>query len=270
MTKTELKSRLLSSSLLVLLAFFLLMGISFAWFSKNQEVRASGMGVSLHTSANLVISDSEDFSQSFMEVTMPSNTYRLLPASYSAASATGLQRPTDLSGVGYYSGLSGNPIVMEDVSSVDAGKYYIDYTVYISSLGQALENATLTAAITAPDPATVPLYHLAATVDFYLSAVSQENYKGSLNLAGLDREANHGKHNASAVKTELTLLSGSRIPCATDSTGEPYLKIIMRCYFDGALQNTDTTTYVTSAAINTARFTLDISFTADGTEANPN
>ena len=270
MAETELKKKLISSALFALLAFFLLMGISFAWFSKNLEVRAGGMGVELHASANMVISQSTDFSEFLMEVSMTSDIRRLLPAihsGFSETNTTGLQRPTDLSGVGFQTGLSPDKdIALADVPHEDASKYYIDYTVYISSLGQALESATLTAAMTAP---TTQPYHLAATVDFYLTSVSEDNYKGSLNLAGLDMEANHGKYDASADKTELILLSGSRIPCTEDTAGDPYLKIIMRCYFDGALQNTDTTTYVTSAAINTEQFYLDISFTADGTEADP-
>ena len=269
MSDNELKRKLLSSSLFTLLAFFLLMGISFAWFSKNTEVRAEGMGVELSTSANLVISQNMDFSGFLTEITMPSNTVKLLPAihsGFSQTNTTGLRRPTDLSGVGFQTGLSpGTDIALADVPSEKSSQYYIDYTVYISCQGKALENATLTAAVTAT---TDQPYHQAATVDFYLSEVSQGNYKGSLNLAGLDMEKNHGKHDASAVKTELNLLSDSRIPCTEDAE-DSYLKIIMRCYFDGALQNTDNTTYVTSAAINTERFYLDISFTADGTEADP-
>lgn len=273
MTDKVLMRRAISSTFYVVLVFFLLMGISFAWFSKNMKVTATGMSVKAQTSANLVISKSTTFDEFQFSVVMEPTTPKLLPASHCdiSQSPSGLLKPADLTDIDYDSGLA-STIPTETVPVDDNSKYYIDYTVYISCQGMALTDASLTATMEAQDPSILDKPYLqAASIDFYLGSVNKDGYCGTLNLAGLDIKYNHGACDTAQKKTSIEILPDTvtRIPCLQDQSGDKYLTIIMRCYFDGALQNSVSTTYVTSAALDTTEVKMKVTFIATGTETAP-
>ena len=282
--KASKKSLLVSGISVVVSFFMLLTAISYAWFAANRNTMVGGLEMTADTTTNIIISDSTDQIVKLLEqvntgtpystngdtpfkVTMASDTRKLLPAMHDDSStATLLKRSDDNASVDPATGLtftgSANPTLV-DVVEESTSKYYVDYTVYIASSGKALTDATLKATIShedvSPDP--IPDMHRAASVDFYVDFT----YIGTLNLAGLAL-SNDATYDSSDTFDEITLMTGGVIPNHQTESGNKYLTITMRCYFDGALHCDTDKTFVKTYGIDTTSFKLNASFTADGTE----
>ena len=127
--------------------------------------------------------------------------------------------------------------------------YYIDRTVYIASLDQAMTRGNeysvirFTIAETGTGTTTNPAYK-SASIDVYVDGI----YKGTLNLDTLDT---------------FTISDVASIPLNTSSS----IPITFRCYFDGALPSATEPTkfYVNSSALstNTAVITFTVSIDAE-------
>jgi hypothetical protein len=94
-----------------------------------------------------------------------------------------------------------------------------------------------------------PYFH-AASIDFYVGAVSLDGYRGTTSVSGSLKKP------AEAVGL---LPSGGTVPRAADGG----IKVIMRCYFDGALQDPATGhAYINSRTVKTDGMAIGVSFTA--------
>ena len=232
---------------------------SLAWFASNDKVDAGGISFSTQISPNLVIGKSREevlsgavnFSVDFGNTSRPNmiavtrdekvpDTFlKYLTNHYAVDNATGNAK-------------DGMALEFAPVLANDTEAYFIDYTVYIASAFYSLPVSSLSARISSPtavDPDHP--YFNAISIDFYLEEVSADGYRGTTSLAGCLIDA-------SKASVEF-FPDGTTIPLNT----EGQIKIIMRCYFDGALQNEKTNTaYVNSNEVKADDVLITVAFTA--------
>lgn len=240
------KLMVLFVSITLIFAFvgFLVLNQSLAWFSENKEVTADGLSLNAKVSPNLIIASSKediqndkkfDFSIDFEieenRTKMIAVTHTDEEGSEGEENATFLKYVTNHYAIDHHTGLPVNaydpgfafvPLPEEGAEN----PYYIDYEVYIASAYEPLNVSSLKVSITIPEEVTEKyLYFNAASIDFYVGEVSAEGYRGTASVAGNtavdiflpDEEGN----------------VGGTVPLNTTENG--YIKVIMRCYFDGAL-----------------------------------
>ena len=251
-------------TLIFALVGFSLADHSLAWFAKNETVTANGISVSAKISPNLVIgkSDAEisqgeiSFSVDFSDTTrtnmiavthdnsVPDTFLKYLSNHYAVDNVTGNVK-------------DGMTLEFEPVPNTENEAYFIDYTVYIASAFYALEVSSLSATITAPTTvdAAHPYFN-AISIDFYVGTVSADTYRGTTSVSDSLQKTDR-------ASIEL-LPGGATIPLNTEGS----IQVIMRCYFDGALQNSATNTaYVNSYTVSTDSALIGVDFTAVDAQA---
>ena len=265
----ELRRKLFVSVITLMLVVMALGTSTFAWFSMNKEVNATGMQVTATAEGSLIIKQGAfpAANDGIVEVNFADQTATALFASthisgedtYSTYT-TGLKYVTNPKDVSASTGLAASLEYANAVNTTTptAKTYYKDYQVYIAAAGQQMTNQDLT--ITISNPASNDDLNDAISVDFYYAlnsvpSISSATFLGTLNLAGLDPVTN----DATTTQTSIAL-SDITIPAANGASG--YV-IIMRVYIDGALLDTATTTFVkTIDAADIASKTLTVTFTA--------
>ena len=254
--KQKLMLALVSLTLLIALAGFLMMNQSLAWFSNNKTVSANGLSVSAQSTPNLIIGTEpseiqgsrEQFSVSFeneggtdmIAVTRDGSVedafLKYLVNHHAVDNSTGLENGTEA-------------LDFAAVPTDGEGTYFVDFTVYIASTLKPLEVSSLDVSIVSPTSLATELNYLkAASIDLYLNEISNEGYCGTISVA-----------NKNTV--DLFAGHGGEIPLNTNG----YLTVIMRCYFDGALTYMDGTTeraYINSYNVKTTGINLGVHFAA--------
>ncbi len=269
--------QLIISSCLTFLCVLVLAAATMAWFANNRTVDSSGMQMQVETSPNLVIAqsasgeggiDTKTATDLSFSTTFDTPAQTLIPSTHDwgtfnsnsetpVASTTGLKYNCNPSVIHPTTGeeRTGRTIYYNKSENDSGnGKYYFtDYTVYIASTDKPLPINGLTATLSSDDANTSTYdYHNAASVDFYLGSVSSSNYKGTLNLAGKN-------YSTGAPLTQVSIISGSyTVPLNTADS----IKVIMRFYFDGALEERSGQAYVHSDGLTTAAFSMKVTFTA--------
>lgn len=236
---------------------------SFAWMSMNTQTQTEGMQLNVDVSPNLIINSSSSALQSVdnpsasdFSVTFNNAAAAIMPATHSSGSATGLVCVTNTSNVNANTGLAREGSLTFGEAGTD---HYVDYTVYIASSGKAMSGMDLNAVLSPPasilgSGASKQDTLDASSIDFYLGSVSQQNFKGTLNVKGYDASLN----NHSTLKNSVALLSNGAIPF--NQSG--YLTIIMRCYVDGALLKDATHAFINSENVVTDAITMNVFFSA--------
>ena len=240
----------------------LLISVSIAWFSMNREVNSNGLQINVEASPNLIIAKTEEAIRSVTQET-GANAFainysdplvarqNMAPATldWSEGTQTGLKYIKNTYDVDFTTGTIKDDKTPQflPVPADSDSKYYIDYDIYIASLGKELEASSLTAKISCTSEA---LSHQAATIVFYQDYVSEENMKGAISVARQDEGI------------VSFYLNNGKIPLNTDEEKDP-IHIIARCYFDGALLNEATgNAYINSATVDTTDVILNITFMA--------
>ena len=96
------------------------------------------------------------------------------------------------------------------------------------------------------------MYFNAASIDFYVGEVSLDNYRGTTSVSD--------SLNGTARASIELFRDGVTVP---DASSNESIKIIMRCYFDGALQDTNTNrAYINSNTVKTDGINIGVTFTA--------
>ena len=253
------KGVMVSSIISLLLSLVVLATVSMAWLSMNKQTNSEGMKLKVDVTPNLIISKTagalaaiggpteENFSVSFVD----SSAAPVKPATHSETfGTTGLKYVTNAHEVSPTTGLAKSSATLSFASVTTSG-YYIDYTVYIASSGKAMGSETpqdLFATLTPPasiDSASGENTLKATSIDFYVGSVEQDNYKGTLNVAG-------------TPSTTVPLLENGVIPLNTSGN----IVVIMRCYIDGALLNSSGIAYINTATVDTSDITLNVTFSA--------
>lgn len=241
-------------------------GSTFAWFSSNSSVTATGMDISVATTKNIVISKDEGFTAANVTVAFTEVGEKTL--SPSTHIAEGENYTTYTSGLKYVT----NPEVIDPVTGLVLGgqtanyadavktgalEYYIDYVVYIASPAEAFNITSLNAELECEGATQT---QKAVSVDFYactnsggtFADPSADTFKGTLNLAQKDNSSNEG------TKTSLAITDIATMP-TTEAKG---IEVTMRVYIDGALVDNDSNAYVNSTVINLNNIQFSVKFTA--------
>lgn len=258
--KQKLMLIFITATLIVAFVGFLFANRSLAWFAINKEVEAHGFSVNTKVSSNLIIG------KSVADITGPNVLFSVNFAGTARtdmiavthdddAGSTNLKYLYNHYAVGHTTGLAkpGAMLEFENVPETDNEAYFIDYVVYIASAFAPLEASALKATVVSPVKAdSLYPYAMAASVDFYVGEVTDENYRGTTSLAD-------NVNNSENESVELLLDGGETIPLAADG----YLTVTMRCYFDGALTTPDgSKAYVNSYEVNTNGVVIGVEFTA--------
>ena len=242
---------------LLMTSVVLVIAITYAWFAFNDHTESRGMDISVKCPANLVITnDTTSWNPGVTELSrglIPAEGSEDEPVPSVFATTHKSDSPTGLGylrnsyeidpATGKVKSTSQSGIILDDVidSEVNGKYYYIDYTVYVASFGEAFASNTVLAASLINDNENLLNLFNATSVDFYIKASTANDYTfaGTLNLANKDA-SNNGN-----TKTEVELNTGT-IPLYTDG----WFEVILRCYFDGNLNDTATKTYITTNEVN--------------------
>lgn len=242
-------------------------GSTFAWFSSNSSVTATGMNISVATTKNIVISKDEGFTAAniivaFTEVgekTLSPSTHIAEGDNYTTYTS-GLKYITNTEIIDPVTGLvdSGEPVYANATNG--ALEYYIDYVVYIASPAEAFNITSLNAELVCEGAEQT---QKAVSVDFYactnsggaFADPSADTFKGTLNLAQKNNSNNEGSVTSLSIKDIATMPT-------IEAKG---IEVTMRVYIDGALVDNGGNAYVNSTVINLNNIQFSVKFTATPT-----
>ncbi len=249
-----------------------------AWFAANNIVSAFGMNVRSASPASLVIANSRantvnlnrevDFSAGALATLNPCTDKGTDGEGVAETTMDGiLKYVTNGDDVDPATGLaeSGETLI---INGAAGATHFIDYTVYLASAGVAYDGTTpeTTKSITVEIDNEVDVTadtHKALSVAFFVAPYSgpdtRGSYVGTLNLAGLDPDAN----DFTTGLDTLTLLNTSGagalvIPAAAGGAG---VRVDMRIYFDGALLSSAGQAFVYTNLITIDELAISTTFT---------
>lgn len=242
--------KLIPALCMLLVAAALLGTSTYAWFSMNTQVTATGMKVSATAVGSLVIKQDEapaaDYTSTTIQMTA-ADPRAILDATHDdsqigeqATFKSGLKtlssatRATILTTDGLYDG--------DDFVQVESTEaYFIDYVVYLAAKDAAIDDQDITATLSA---ATGTAFANAVAVDFYIGTPSNTTYQGTAHAVA-------ATGNVVAFSTK-----GIDIPAADGAAG---VIITMRVYIDGAVSSVYTNNY------NSADISFDVTFSTTAT-----
>ncbi len=268
MTVKALKKQLMAAIAMVVVSAIALSSSTYAWFASNNVVTATNMQVTAKTSGSLVITNSQLPVASTGTITVAASdtaATAVIPTThdFTTATTTGLKYNTNPGAVSASTGLKEATEELTFAEAVTEGQtvYYLDYTVYIAASGSALAGQDITIELI-QDAADTTLMG-ATSVDFYAATVNtatpvtinETNFVGTLNLAQKDAVEN----DSTTAKTSQTI-SNVTIPQSGEGSA---IAVTMRVYVDGALKDSDTTTFVKNVSVaNISEVNLGVQFTA--------
>ncbi len=253
--------KLIPAICLLLISAVLLGTSTYAWFSMNKTVTATGMQVKATSASSLVITnDTTKLADAKHTIGLTANTTSLTPATHlknTHKDASGnaityadgdsyLVHVVNTLDVDPITGLAQGDKTLQYAKSVNptsgstGDTYYVDYTVYIAVKGDALTNQNLTAKVTVPD--TLQTIYNAISIDFWVDGA----YVVTESFAD--------------VADAETILSAGAIPSTTAATGNKYITVLMRCYYDGELMN-GSNAYVNNGTIDINSVSFSVAFT---------
>ena len=267
--------------LLLALALLLSCAVTYAWYGANRKVDSEGLELGVEKTGNLVISDSQtELAKTVLGSINTDSPFRVVSSETgmkftNATHAedyllypTGLKTVTNWSVIGVSSGINetGSIVYADAENETDGPLYYVDFPVYIASHGKPLTEATLTAEIISATIGDTPVTSgslMALSVDFYRNEVDADNFIGTLNVAGFDADANDFETEKKILYVVGSDSSTGTIPINTAAT---VIKLVLRCYVDGALLSGENQAFINSADLDLSQAKLNIRFTADGIE----
>ncbi len=259
--KQKLKVIFTLAVLILTIVCFLVSNGTLAWFAKNENVNANGFSVSAKNSPNIVIAKTAEeilqgdiaFSVDFKGMARSN----MVPVTRDeSVSDTFLKYLVNHYAVDFNTGNAKDekvPLEFENVPTTDNEIYFVDHVVYVASTSQALPITSLKASIVKPFEVGLDHYYFnAASIDFYVEEVSQAGYRGTTSVS---------KAISNQQERYVNLFpSGGEIPF----NAEGYIKIIMRCYFDGALQDEQNNrAYINSYLVKSDAISLGVEFIAE-------
>jgi hypothetical protein len=280
------KGVMISSIISLLLSLVVLATVSMAWLSMNKETASDGMQMKVDVTPNLIIDgDKKDEaagtgasriitvdgpSASNFSITFNQDVVALRPATHDDSYSTKLKYVTNPQNVDVTSGVASSAVYSDAayVAGPPVKRFYVDYTVYLASTGTEMPINSLTVEIVsanckingASSDSNTTLK--AASIDFYVGTPASGTYKGTLNVAGLTYSTNtNGAYNG-AETSSVTLQTSGSIPYNKATSGDKYITITMRCYFDGALSGSAGTTFINTTTVDTSDVELAVKFTA--------
>ena len=271
--------KLIPAFAMLMVAAIMMSTASFAWFSMSTTATVSGMQVQATANSSLIITNAINvnaFYTAVQDTTVTGRTDALYPAAPAKTEHDGsLAAPENTNDIDPVTGQLTGDNTLEAITFGDdaEGKYYIDYAVYLSTAGTtALNGKTITATITIP--VSIPTINNAVTVDFWTAsvvngAVGNATYQGTTNFKTI-ADATDGSATTGTVTfknaVDIPKTFGDKDTTTADGlvdTDIQAVQVIMRVYFNGALEETLTdgskVTYVrnhTALVDNTASFAV--------------
>ena len=271
--------RLIPAIAMLLVSAVMLSTASFAWFTISTSTQVSGMEVTAVAGSSLLIVDAKrtndnpitvgDFKQANGILALSKITAPLKPATYidkdvpeldeegaptgGTVKYHGIQYLSNAGDVNPATGLMNDNKTANyvDVTGTGDGTYYYDYIVAIGSAGDAVTGA-LTATV---DPTITKTLHNATTIDFLVANNKTDAPTFVARVNFYDAKNTTGKN--------VVDLGSRTIPLTIQEEElNDYIVIIMRVYFDGALENVQErgTTYVRNAYASTAGAAFGVTF----------
>ncbi len=251
--------RLIPAIAMLLVSAVMLSTASFAWFTMNEQVTATGMQVQAKASGNLVIGTGKLNAASKDIITTVTDNYHsdtndrtkvnLAPITYDG---TNWKIPASTNTVDpLYGTLANNSYTTLSVdaeeNTTDVQKYFAEYVVYVATAGDELKNQNLFAKINAiggADQTIAPAY----TVAFYVvpngtayTSIDWNNPVDTVNYKdGHTDKVQLGVGDADTADFTCTVPS----TYGTNSETAVGLMIVMRVYVDGDLSSGTTTVEV--------------------------
>lgn len=237
------------------LALIASVGSTYAWFSMNKTVTASGMKVKAVAEGSIVITSTSSLPATGTKATdynfADSSATALYASTHDADYATystGLKHVSNAENVNPETGVAKNSTasLSYEVATNGDKVYYKDYSIYLAGDGQEFTGQDITVTLSGSFATAANTINKAIAVDFYgvANAVAaatciSANYLGTLNVAGTK---NNGTTNGTTASTSFVI---SNITIPATGSNKAYA-ITMRVYFDGALIETGGTNSYTA------------------------
>jgi len=253
----KLKRQILYRIFTAAIAVITLTAATIAWFASNDRVGGSGMAVDADTVSNLVIAKDKD---TLKKMTVGDATYtidfnprssELVPARHDPALAAKKSAYPDTASYLQYDA-SPEAVDKDTGIKIDSSfgivpvggtQYYTDYVVYIAATPKEMPVSSLKIKLSwTPKNDT----ERAFSIDVFRGGTlwSKDYYINTLNIN----------------KKSFTVASDTVIPRNSDGG---YIRLILRCYFDGGLVKGDTgNTYINSATVSPTEIKAKLTFTA--------
>lgn len=242
--------KLIPAMVMLLIATMLMGTTTYAWFSMNKTVTATGMMVTAQAEGSIVITNTSSLPTASVKTTNidftsvgNTNVYASTHAAIDATYTDGLKYVNNAEKINLETGLAKNAtekaaIAYSNAANVPSGKqYYKDFSVYIAGDGQAFEHQDITITLEGSSTGSNNINN-AVSIDFYglanasaAATATAANYKGTLNVAGVKNKADMTDHDAytSFVIEDVTI--------PQTGTSSAY-SVLMRVYYDGELIDT--------------------------------
>ena len=261
----KLSRKLVPAIAMLLVSAVMLSTASFAWFSMNTTVNATGMQVQAQAMGSLIITKDAPPTANTASTTVDLTKAHdpLMDATHDADQVSIVSgTPTVAEGKTFTSGLKTIPSNnrkdvagstgiysggYEAVAVSDTSAYYVDYICYVSARSTEIKNSTLTLTLDKKSE----YYYAGIAADIYVinsadTGVAYTAYKTTLHLAD--------------GQNSTDIFNGNILP-APDTYGAAstgYFKVIMRVYIDG---NTDA---VQNKNWHNAAMSFGVTFTVAG------
>lgn len=238
-------------------------GSTFAWFSSNGEVTATGLEVDVNTSnAYLIISDSTDFSGKLKTISLaPTTVTKLLPSAYETTATLDPADDTCITKVGnWYTGEGEDTEDGTLVTSTKAPLTAENFSSYV-----VMDDIFVSVA-----PGSMEVTHVNLTVEAKHGETTgwdTTNGNSPISVVLLYQTITTGSDVGAWTKVELnaannhTLTGGKLDLGALQADGADYIQLKVMVYFDG---NNEAVTTKNSANLNGV--TLDFKF-VDGSDS---
>lgn len=226
--------KLVPAFAMLMVAAIMMSTASFAWFTMNDEVTATGMQIQAKASGSLIISKNElNWQSNTTTIDLDTGVNKLRPMTYN----DGWKIPT--SDVDYYTGKVGNDATYADVTVF--GEYYKEEIFYIGAAGDPLDDADFTMTLTAPVMPSGEAAYAYSVAIYTLNPITTGATTTWETIEGKTPTILHVDKYQNATSTSNTVtLDNIDIPSivgvgAQDSktTG---LKVVAQFYVDGALE----------------------------------
>lgn len=229
--------KLIPAFAMLLVSAIMMSTASFAWFTMNEEVTATGMQVQAQAAGSLIIDDQPlTFESGEIEVEFATGVEKLLPIHLKDDGHWMLPNNPQL--VHPQTGMptTGDNLREETFATVSTAKYFFDKTVYIGSAGDA-QSGTLTIKLTAPiayDSDATLAYAVAIYVMDSLTAVPATNAKPNAIIHVDEAEENGQKRNEATI---ANFTAPSIVGVGDQNENTTGTKIVLRFFVDGDLQS---------------------------------
>lgn len=228
--------KLVPAFAMLMVAAIMMSTASFAWFTMNDRVTASGMQIQAKATGSLIIDTKPlTFAAVKTDATIDSGNHSLRPVTWvpGTGNTAGAWMDAGEASVNYNTGVVSGDLATANMVS---GENYFDQEIYIGSAGDTLTNQTLTITLTAPNAPTEATY--AYSVAIYNMGTT--GWTANTGAGATAAPAEVVSVCAKSANTNVATISGLTIPSivgvGAQDDATVGLKLVLRFFVDGALQ----------------------------------